>query len=152
MTTLIEAAVTLADVAKVTKSPVAQVEADCRELSLFIGADWAGRSALSVTDAAALVSGSARRGADHAAAHARWRADTEAWEAAREAERRRAFTDHFDAARRRGTGDPAAASAAAQAASAAIVDYEKSTPAPVFGDAETSRVSMKGRVRKVVLR
>ena len=74
MTTLIENAVTLADVAKALKNPVAQVESDCRELSLFVGSDWAGKPAVSTVDAHAYVSGAARRDHDHADAHRRWRA------------------------------------------------------------------------------
>ncbi len=71
MMELIEAAVSLADVAKATKSTVTKVEADARELALFVGSNWSGQPALSVVDAHALVSGSARRDQDHAAASAR---------------------------------------------------------------------------------
>ncbi len=150
MNTLIESAVTLADVAKALRSTATAVEADARELDMFIGADWAGRSALSVTDAARMVSGDARRDHDHAAAHARWRADTEAWEAAREAERRTTYNDRFDAARRRGVGDPQASSEAAGAASAAVVSFERATPAPVFGVVESPRLSMRKRIKEKV--
>ncbi len=151
--TLIENAVTLADIAKATKSTVAKVEADCHELSLFVGCNWAGKPAISVTDAASLVSGAARRDADHAAAHGHWRAAGEAWELQREQVRQQAYTDHFDTARRRGVGDPAASSEAAQVASAAVEGFEKSTPAPVFDDAGSSRVAqMKARVKESVLR
>ncbi len=74
MTELIEAAVCLQDIARVLKSTPTKVEADCHELSLFIGCDWAGRPAISVRDAHGLVSGDARRDHDHAAAHGHWRA------------------------------------------------------------------------------
>jgi len=154
MTTFIENAATLADIAKATKGTVAQVEADAGELSLFIGCDWAGKPALSVIDAARMVSGDARRDAEHAEAHRRWRADSEDWELQREQVRQQAFNDHFDAVRRRGVGDPQAAHGAAQAGSAAIVAYEKVTPAPTFGDAETSRLSttrkMTNRIKEKV--
>ncbi len=152
MSELIENSVAVADVAKALKSTATAVEADCRELSLFVGHAWDGRPAISVTDAAGLVSGSARRGADHAAAHARWRAASEDWESAREQVRQQAFTDRFDAARRRGVGDPQASSEAAGAASAAIIDYERKTPQPVFGVVESPRPSMRNRVREVVKR
>jgi len=146
---LIESSVTLADVAKVLKSTPTKVEADCHELSLFVGCNWAGKPAISVTDAA----GAARRDADHAAAHGHWRAAGEAWELQREQVRQQAYTDHFDTARRRGVGDPAASSEAAQVASAAVEGFEKSTPAPVFDDAGSSRVAqMKARVKESVLR
>ena len=143
MTTFIEAAVTLVDIAKTMKTTVARVEADCRDLNLHVGQDWSGKPAISVRDAASLVSGDARRGHDHAAAHGHWRAAVEAWELQREQVRQQAFTDHFDAARRRGVGDPQASSEAAQVASLAILDYEKSRPQPVFADTETPRLSKR---------
>ncbi len=151
MTTLIENAVTLADIAKATKGTAAHVEADCHELSLFVGSNWSGAPALSTVDAHAYVSGSARRDAAHADAHTRWRAASEAWEADREAVRRTAYNDCFDTARRRGVGDPAAAHEAAQVASAAVVAFERKTPEPTFGDWAPSRLSqVKTRVKEVV--
>ena len=151
MTTLIENAVALADIARVMKTTTTRVEADARDLNLFVGPNWSGKPALSVTDAAALVSGDARRANDHSRAHARWRASIEDWESAREQARERAFGAAFDAARRRGTGDPIAAHTAAQAASVAIIEFERATPQPTFGVVETSRLSqMKSRVKEVV--
>ena len=152
MTELIENSVAVADVAKTLKKTAAAVEADARDLNLFVGVNWAGKPAIGVRDAAALVSGDARREHDHAAAHGRWRADSEAWEADREDCRRTAFADHFDTARRRGVGDPAASSEASQVASAAIEAYEKSTPAPVFADAESPGVftQMTNRIKEKV--
>lgn len=58
--TLIESAVTVADIAKATNTPEADVEAEARALDMFVGADWAGRPAVSVGDAAGLASGAAR--------------------------------------------------------------------------------------------
>ena len=39
----------------------ADLEAEIQQLGLFVGVDWSGRDAVSVTDASALVTGSARR-------------------------------------------------------------------------------------------
>jgi hypothetical protein len=152
MTTLIENAVTLADIAKTMKTTATRVEAEAHELDMFIGSNWAGAPALSVVDAHAYVSGDARRGHEHAAAHRHWRTADEAWQSEREQVRRRAYGERFDAARRRGVGDPQASSEAAGAASAAIIDYERKTPQPVFGVVESPRPSMRNRVREVVKR
>jgi len=143
MTALIENAVTVAALAKTLKTTAAAVESDARELGLYVGHAWDGRPAISVTDAAAYVSGAARRDHDHAAAHGRWRADSEAWELQREAVRQQTYNEHFDAARRRGIGDPASAAEAAQVTSAAVESFEKSNPAPTFGDTESPRLSKR---------
>ncbi|MBA3718679.1 MAG: hypothetical protein H0W95_00060 [Nocardioidaceae bacterium] len=153
MTTLIESGIALDAIAKATKIAVAKVEADARELDMFVGCDWAGRSALSVTDAARMVSGDARREHDHAKAHRRWRASSEAWEVQRESVRQQAYNDRFDTARRRGIGDPQAAHEAAQVAGAAATEFESTTPPPTFGGVEPSRLSqVKTRVKESVLR
>lgn len=51
----------LAELAKLTKRTVDRVEAECRELDVFLGRDWCGRPAVAETDAEQLVSGEARR-------------------------------------------------------------------------------------------
>ncbi len=151
--TLIENAVTLADIAKVIKSPGAQVEADALELSLYVGHDWAGRPAISVTDAAGLVSGAARRDRDHTA---RWQAHTaasEGWELQREQVRSTAFEDAYEASLRQGRGAPAAAAAGHEAAREVVRDFERKTPPPEFNGAETAPrlfTQMKNRVKEVV--
>ncbi len=152
MMVFIESSVCLADIARATKTTVTKVEADCRELSLYVGHDWPGQPSLSTVDAHAYVSGDARRDRDHVAAQRAHTTATDAWADQREACRRAAYGDTFDTARRRGVGDPQAASEAARAASAALVNYEKSTPQPTFGDGAPSRLSMRSRARKVVLR
>ncbi len=153
MSELIEAAVCLQDIAKTMKNPVAQVEADCHELSLFLGCNWAGRPALSVVDAHGLVSGATRRAQD---ADRAWRAhlaSTEEWETERERRRAGAFQEAYDAALRQGRGAPAAAAAGHEAARVAVHDFERRTPPPEFNDAAPSRLSkMKNRAKEVVVR
>ncbi len=138
MTTLIENAVTLQDIAKIMKITVTKVEADAGELSLFVGPDWAGRPALSVIDAAALVSGDARRDRDHDVAWRSHLASSEGWETAREAARSGAFQAARDAALRAGRGAPSAASAGHAAAREAVGDFERRTPPPEFNGKPTS--------------
>ncbi len=151
--TLIENAVTLADIVKTMRTTATRVEAEARELDMFIGHDWAGQPALSVVDAAALVSGDARRDHDH---RARWQAHTaatEAWEAAREAARRTAFEGEYDASLRQGRGAPAAAAAGHEAAREVVRDFERKTPPPAFDGAETAPrlfTQMTNRVKEVV--
>ncbi len=151
MTTFLETGIALVDVAKAMKTTAPRVETEAREVGVFVGVDWSNRPAVAVTDAHALVSGNARRDHEHAAQHLHWRTAVEAWQAEGESVRRTTYNDHFDNARRRGVGDPRAAHEAAQAASAATIDYERSTPAPVFGDVESSRLSqMKTRIKEKV--
>ncbi len=138
MTTLIEAAVTLADIAKTMKTTVARVETEAHELDVYVGVDWANRPAVSVTDAAGLVSGATRRAQD---ADRAWRAHlaaTEAWEADRERLRAGAFQDAYDASERQGRGSAAAAAAGHESARVAVHDFERKTPPPRFVGQETS--------------
>ncbi len=153
MTTLIENAVPLADIAKTMKITVPKVQANAADLDMYVGVDWAGRPAVSVIDAAAYVSGSARRDRDHDAAWRAHLAATEAWEAAREAARRTAFEGAYQASERHGRGSAIAAAAGHDVAREAVRDFERSTPVPVFGDAAPSRLSkMKSRAKESVLR
>ncbi len=138
MTELIENSVPVADVAKALKTTVAKVEAEARDLSLFVGADWAGRPAISVRDAAALVSGAARRDRDHDVAWRSHLASSEAWEANRERRRASAFQEAYDAALRQGRGAPAAAAAGHEAARVAVGDFERRTPPVEFNGEPTS--------------
>ncbi|HET9871423.1 MAG TPA: hypothetical protein VFP89_02340 [Propionibacteriaceae bacterium] len=138
MTALIEAAVPIADVAKVTGATQRAVEDEARALQLFVGVDWAGRPAVSVVDAAALVSGSARREQEHATA---WQAHlraSEAWERDRELARRAGYTEGAERAHSRGLAGPAAASAAREASREAAEKFERHTPAPTFNGEATS--------------
>jgi len=138
MTTLIENAVALADIAKTMKTTVSRVEAEAHELSMFIGQDWAGRPAINVIEAATLVSGTARRDRDHDVAWRQHLADNESWESARERHRADAFAEAHDGALRRGRGAPAAASAGHEAARAAVRDFEGRTPPPEFNGKATA--------------
>lgn len=65
MTHYIEGAVPLAELARATKRPVAEIEAEAVALALFVGIDWAGRPALGERDARQVVTGDARRAREH---------------------------------------------------------------------------------------
>ncbi len=138
MTTFIETGVPLADIAKTMKTTVARIEAEARDLDVFIGQDWAGRPAVSVAEAATLVSGTARRDRDHDTAWREHLARSEAWEAAREGLRAGAFQEAHDVALRKGRGAPAAASVGHEAAREAVRDFERRTPPPEFDGKSTS--------------
>jgi hypothetical protein len=77
--------VPLAEVSKVTGRTVLAVRAECEELRMTIRADWAGRDAISVNDAKALVSGQARRAQEHADAWTAHLRDCEEWVGRRDA-------------------------------------------------------------------
>src|SRR4051812_33607956 len=118
--TLIENAVTLADLAKVIKKSRTDIEAECRQLDLFIGEDWARRPAVSTIDASALTTGTARREHDHAIAWRAHHAATEAWEAERMAVHRAAYQAARTRVRSTGEGDPAANAAGREASREAV--------------------------------
>ncbi len=82
--TLITDAVPLADVAKTTKSTVAQLEQECRALLIFVGVDWANRPAISTADAHSLVTGEGRRRHDHDTAWQQYQNEADAWVRARD--------------------------------------------------------------------
>ncbi len=134
----IENSVTLQDIAKATKSTVAQVSADAGDLNLYVGSNWAGEPSLSLTDAHGLVSGATRRAQDHDVAWRAHLATSEGWETAREAARSGAFQDAYDVALRRGRGSPAAAAAGHEAAREVVRDFERRTPPPEFNGKSTS--------------
>jgi hypothetical protein len=141
----VENGVTVAEVAKRLKVPAGQVEAEARALGCFVGANWAGQMAMSERDAAGLVSGKARRDAEHATA---WRAHqdaTEAWQRQREEVRRAAFDAGWKVALRAGQGNPRATDAGHAAAREAVANWERANPEPAFDEPE-SRV--KSWIRK----
>ncbi len=151
--TLIEHAVSLTDIAKIMKTTVARVEAEAHSLDVYVGVDWAGRPAVSVVEAASLVSGAARRDRDHDLAWRAHLAASEAWEAAREAARRTAFQGAYDASERQGRGSPVAAVAGHEAAREAVRDFERKTAPPAFDGAETAPrlfTQMTNRIKEKV--
>lgn len=77
--------VPLAEVAKETKQTVSRAKAECQKLGLPVRPDWAGRYSISADDAAALVSGQARREQKHAEAVMDHMRAVEEWKAARDA-------------------------------------------------------------------
>lgn len=147
--TLIENAVTLADVAKVTRRPIVEIEADCRQLDLFVGADWAGRAAVEVRDAEAIVTGAARRDHDHTVAWRAFQDATEAWEAERMAVYNAANQAAHEEATRAGIGAPAGFAAAKDATQDAVEAWESKHPAPTFGGNATGRTWF-AKIKEVV--
>ncbi len=127
---LIENAVTIAEVAKVTKSPAAAVEAEARKLNLFVGTDWAGRPAVDVRDAHALVSGAARHDAENSTANRDHLLAVEAWEGDRMRVHRAAYQAALEEANRAGIGGGQAFDRAKAAAKEAVERYETDTPPP----------------------
>jgi hypothetical protein len=115
------------------------LEAEIQQLGLFVGVDWSGRDAVSVTDAHALVTGSARRTLEHEQAWRRHQDAVEAWEAAREDARRTASDTAYNDALRRGVGNAAAQRPALEAASEAAERFEKTHRPPTFAGQESAR-------------
>ena len=80
MPTLIDGpAVALADLAKVTKRSVADLERECAELVVYVGVDWANRPAITAHEAHRIVTGKARRESDHDTAWRKYALDAEEW-------------------------------------------------------------------------
>lgn len=123
----IENAVSVNDIAAELKQKPAEVEAEARVLGMGVGADWRGRPALSTADAQALVSGSARLTADHAAEQRALAEQAEAWVA----ERARVVQD----ARRKVLGGklitPSLRVKAVEASSEAGRQFERKCPAAI---------------------
>lgn len=80
-----EVLVTLAEIAAARGRKAGAVRAECAELGLFVREDWAGRPAITVDEARALVSGSARRAREDQRARAGVKAACARWEKDREA-------------------------------------------------------------------
>lgn len=129
---LIENAVPLADVAKVLKSTPGKVETEARALQLTVGEDWAGRAAVSQTDARELTSGAARRRQNHDERWAEHLLAAREWEAARERAVQAAAQPAYASAKREQLGDPEANSRAQQAGIAAGRAFEASNPPPTL--------------------
>lgn len=138
MTTLIENAVTITELAKHLKATPADVEAEALAVQLFLGFDWRGEPALSASDARQLVTGQARRDHDQTAAWAAHQTATEQWEARRQDTWDAAYNASMAASRNRGHGSGEAAQAAQEAARTATARFEKATPPPEFNGTATS--------------
>jgi hypothetical protein len=136
---LIEHAITVAEVARVTELTVDQVEEEARGLAIFIGEDWAGRPAMLELDAHGLVSGSLRRDADQQRAWHDHLERVETWEKDREKVREAAAIEAFRAAYGRGIAQPQAEEVGRGAGRAARDKWEKHNPAPVMPSAQPAR-------------
>ncbi len=132
----IEGGVAVADLAKATKRSVADVEAECQRLDVWIGVAWDGRPAVSEREAAGLVSGELRREREHDVAWNRYSIDAEAWTRRRDEAVQiaagiasRAATLAFE-----GPGD--AQRKGVEAGREAGRKFEEENPAPVWQDGE----------------
>lgn len=137
--TFIEEAVSLTDIAKRTNSTVDEVKAEAAALGMFIGVNWAHEPALSSVDAHDLVSGSARRDHDHQAAHLEWVNARQEWQTDRENVRREAYQEAFNDGRRVGVSSSLASDRGHAAAAAAVAEFEKAHPEPVFNEKPAPR-------------
>jgi hypothetical protein len=135
MATFIEGCtVPVAELAKVLKVTVAEVEAEATALGLFVGSDWAGLPALSAVDAHALTSGAARRDRDHAAAQLEFSNALEDWRRRREEVRQKASREAFDDGLRRGVGNSKSSDAAHAAGREAVAKFDRANPEPAWRD------------------
>ncbi|SNT63421.1 hypothetical protein SAMN05443665_11066 [Actinomadura meyerae] len=80
-----EQMISIEEIATVQGRKPAQVREEARGLGMWIGEDWAGREAVTVTDARALVSGDARRRAEQGAAWKAFQGEVKAWQDGRAA-------------------------------------------------------------------
>jgi len=134
----IENAVTIADIAAVTKKKAADVKAEAVELNFTVGCDWAGRPAVAARDAQQLTSGEARRTREHESAWASHLAECKAWMSRRDAAvrsareaatSRSAVVGGRDFARVQEAGDEAGKS------------YELGTPVPLWQGTDTGNAT-----------
>lgn len=147
MTAFLETAVTLADVAKVTKTTASAVEGQCAELGLFVGTDWAGRPAVEAVDAHRLVSGAARREFDNHAANVARQSAVDGWEEGRRQAYDRAAAAVYAEASAEGDSGPQMLQQAQAAGRKAAEEYERTTPQPV----PDASLSWFGRLKEAVL-
>jgi hypothetical protein len=122
--------VTTCSRSRAMRTTEAKAKAECHDLGVFVGCDWAGRAAVSEVDAHQVASGSARSTREH---DARWRAFIDAsedWDRQRSDIYRRVFAKVVEAAQRRGRGGPEVNSEASAEAMAAARDFERRRPAP----------------------
>lgn len=84
MSTLIENAVTLTEVAKATKISAAEIDFECKKLNVFVGVDWAERPAIATADAYGITTGLLRKEHEHATAWHAYREAAEQWTKARD--------------------------------------------------------------------
>jgi hypothetical protein len=136
----IENSVTFSELAKVIKTTEAKATAECSQLGLLVGADWAGRPAISTVDAHALASGQARASRTRDAA---WRAHqnaTEAWEQDRQRAYETAAAEAHNRATRRGVGGPSAHREASEAGQDAAREFERKNRMPLFEGTPTTKL------------
>ena len=123
------AMVTVVEVAALGKP--AEVEREARALDLTVRDDWAGRPALTVDEARALVGGDARREVEHAQGWEAHQRECKAWREARDGAAREAAAK-VRAAARRGAPPGMVSAQARQAAFDAAEHYERTVPRPRF--------------------
>jgi hypothetical protein len=137
--TFIQGAVTIADLAKATRKSEATATAECTELGIFVGEDWAGRPAVAEADAHALASGQARAIRDRDAAWREHQNATEAWEADRQRAYESAAAAAHDRATRRGVGGPSAHREASEAGQLAAREFERKNRMPLYEGVASTR-------------
>jgi hypothetical protein len=127
--TYIENAVALSEVARACKLPLHQLVAEAQAAGTYVGLTWDGQPGVAEPDAQKLVSGEARRNAEHDAARARYVAAEQQWQAERQRIWQAAYFTGFNQA-----GGPragrASEEAGREAAREAVERYESTTPAP----------------------
>jgi hypothetical protein len=132
----------IAEIAAVTKRKAADIEAEAISLGFYIGVDWAGRPAISTSEARSIVTGDARRDREHDAAFAAHIAACAAWTRGRDKAVRDAHADHLAAPRKgRTASDPIVQGNAKEAARDAGRAYELDTPIPLFDGMDTGNAS-----------
>ena len=146
MTFIEGCAVTLAEIAKAAGRPVAEIEAEARQLQIFIGSDWAGRAAVSTADAHGLASGALARDTEHQRRHTAWVNAHQDWERDKEAVRREAFQEGYDEVRRTGRSNSEASDRGHAAAAVAVADFEAANPEPRFEQEPAAR-SLHSRLK-----
>jgi hypothetical protein len=140
MTTLVESAVPLAEVAKRAGLSVAEVRAEAESLGLFVGLDWKHEEAVTAAEAFALVDGSARRNLEHENAFRAYQRALEQWQADRESARRAAFQEGWKAGVRGGLNNSPAMDMGHQASRDAVAAFERANPEPQFREPDSGRL------------
>jgi hypothetical protein len=132
--------VTITEVAKAVRKSEAKATAECTELGILVGTDWASRPAVSTVDAHALVSGQARASRISAAKWHEHQVATEKWEADRQRAFELAAAEAHNAATRRGVGGPSAHTAAQEAGTEAAKQFERKNRMPLYEGTPTTKL------------
>lgn len=160
MTLFIENGVPVAEIAAHLKRKPDDVAAELRSLDATIGEDWAGRSAVSPSDARLVASDDARREREREKAEMTARIATEDWVKRRVERVNAAYVEAVREQHRAGKGGGEAMQAAREVANEAGRRYELTVPRPAperenlafVSEEEAAQKGVASRIKEMIKR